>query len=50
MNIMATVEGNVRRVLPAFMITVNSIKDSMTFTFGDLNAHARDPTATSGLN
>ena len=51
LNMMATVEVNVWAVinLPALMLTVTSIGDAMTFNFGDLNAHARDDTATSGL-
>ena len=51
MNVTATVEVNVRQVfsLLVFILAVNSIRDAMTLKFGDLNARARDPTATSGL-
>ena len=40
MNVTATVEVNVRQVdrLLVFILTVNSIRDAMTFNFGDLNA------------
>ena len=51
MNVKATVEVNVRQVfsLLVFILAVNSIRDAMTLNFGDLNARARDPAATSGL-
>ena len=47
-----TVEVNVRQVLAylyVFIFTVNNIRDAMILSFGDLNARARDPTATSGV-
>ena len=34
--------------LPVVIPTVASIRHGMTFNFGDLNAHARDSTVTSG--
>ena len=51
MNMTATVEVNVWAVfsLLELTLTVNSIRDAMTLLFGDLNAHVRDRTASSGL-
>ena len=46
----ATVEVNVWAVfcLPVLVLAVTGSGNAMTFNFGNLNAHARDPTATSG--
>ena len=51
MNVTAIVEVSVRQVfsLPVFILTENSIRDTMSFNFGHLNARAKDPTTTSGL-
>ena len=50
MDMTATLEVNVWAVfcLRVLLSTVTSSGDAMTFNFGNLNAHARDPTTTSG--
>ena len=50
MNVTATVEVNVRQVfsLPVFILTISTNKGARTLNSGDLNARARDPSATSG--
>ena len=51
MNVTAAVEVSVRQVfgLPVFIISKNSFRHAITLNSGDLDACARDPTATSGL-